>query len=83
MLSRSALRVSRRCISTFPALRTEGAAASTGTFGVKEKAVENQWARVHDADLLQKLRKALQENEQATADIKQKLNDLEANIKKQ
>jgi hypothetical protein len=47
MFSRSAIRVSRRYISTFPALRTEGAAASTGTFGIKEKAVENQWARVH------------------------------------
>lgn len=53
MLSRSIQRSSRlpilRLTRRFTTYHTgsEGATASTGAFGEKEKAVENQWARAH------------------------------------
>lgn len=44
-VSQSVSRVSRR----FNSYQTgsEGATASNGSFGKKEKAIENQWARSH------------------------------------
>ncbi|CEJ02368.1 hypothetical protein RMCBS344292_16375 [Rhizopus microsporus] len=77
MLSRSIQRSSRlpilRLTRRFTTYHTgsEGATASTGAFGEKEKAVENQWARAH------LLRKALEKQEQETAALKDNLNELE------
>ncbi|KAI8884596.1 hypothetical protein K501DRAFT_217242 [Backusella circina FSU 941] len=82
VVTRFAPRISRRSFQTSSIARSEGAAGNTGSFGKKEKAVENQWAKSHDAQLLEKLRKSLQENEKSTADIKQKLNELEASVNK-
>ena len=48
MFSKSAQRVSAsisRASKRF--YTTDGATASSGSFGKKEKAVENQWARTH------------------------------------
>ncbi|CEG80546.1 hypothetical protein RMATCC62417_14866 [Rhizopus microsporus] len=83
MLSRSFQRSSRlpilRLTRRFTTYHTgsEGATASTGAFGEKEKAVENQWARAHDAEKIKLLRKALEKQEQETAALKDNLNELE------
>lgn len=52
MFSKSIQRVSSKAIrmpKRFTSYKTgtEGATASTGSFGTKEKAIENQWARAH------------------------------------
>ncbi|CEP19928.1 hypothetical protein [Parasitella parasitica] len=70
--------LSRRTLHMTSILRSEGATASSKGFKEKETAVENQWARSHDAELLKSLKKTLAEQEQATADIKQKLSELES-----
>ncbi|KAI8876602.1 hypothetical protein K501DRAFT_261898 [Backusella circina FSU 941] len=57
---------------------SEGAtAASKGSFGEKERAIENQWARSHDADKLKLLREALATQEKATEAIRKDLDALE------
>jgi hypothetical protein len=63
------------------ATRSEGATASSKGFGEKEKAVETKWAREHDAELLKKLRKSLEDQEKTTAEIKEKLAKLEGKQK--
>ncbi|RUO97017.1 hypothetical protein BC936DRAFT_141118 [Jimgerdemannia flammicorona] len=51
--------------------RSEGAVAeSTGSFSEKEKAIENQWARLHDAEKIKVLREKLLKQEQETAQLK-------------
>jgi hypothetical protein len=47
IVTRVAPRISRRSIQTSSIARSEGAAGNTGSFGKKEKAVENQWAKSH------------------------------------
>ncbi|KAK4515022.1 uncharacterized protein ATC70_002631 [Mucor velutinosus] len=74
--------LTRRSLHMTSIARTEGATAGSKGFKEKETAVENQWARSHDAELLQSLRKTLADQEQATADIKQKLTELESKQKK-
>lgn len=46
---RKSLPLSRSIYRRFTSYQTgsEGATASTGSFGQKEKAIENQWARAH------------------------------------
>lgn len=48
-LQRVSTRATRSMTKRFTSYQTgkEGATASTGGFGKKEKAVENQWARSH------------------------------------
>ncbi|OBZ88002.1 hypothetical protein A0J61_03948 [Choanephora cucurbitarum] len=55
---------------------SEGATAQSGSFGQKEKAIENQWARAHDAEKLKILREALQKHEKETATLKKNIEDL-------
>ncbi|KAI8646773.1 hypothetical protein BD408DRAFT_236909 [Parasitella parasitica] len=73
---------SRRTLHMTSIVRSEGSTASSKGFKEKETAVENQWARSHDAELLKTLKKTLAQQEQATADIKQKLTELESKQKK-
>lgn len=52
MLSKSVQRVSSKTIRLTKRFNTyqtgsEGATAASGSFGQKEKAIENQWARSH------------------------------------
>ncbi|KAG0167213.1 hypothetical protein DFQ28_006314 [Apophysomyces sp. BC1034] len=62
---------------------TEGAtAASKGAFGAKEKAVENQWARMHDAEKLKALREQFNKHEEMTTHLKGRLQELEETITK-
>ncbi|KAI8969961.1 hypothetical protein BDF20DRAFT_826233 [Mycotypha africana] len=56
---------------------SEGATASSGQFGQKERAIENQWARSHDADKIKMLREALAKQEKNTEAIKKDLEALE------
>ncbi|KAI8980853.1 hypothetical protein BDB01DRAFT_795845 [Pilobolus umbonatus] len=56
---------------------SEGATASTGAFGTKERAIENQWARVHDAEKIKMLREQLEKQEKATAALKKDIEALE------
>ncbi|KAI8883221.1 hypothetical protein K501DRAFT_249920 [Backusella circina FSU 941] len=83
MFSKAAQRVSTttsRMAKRFNSYQSgsEGAtAASRGSFGEKEKAVENQWARSHDADKIKALRDALQKQEEATKAIKKDLEELQ------
>ncbi|CAO3675574.1 unnamed protein product [Umbelopsis ramanniana] len=56
--------------------RSEGATvASKGGVSDKEKAVENQWARLHDAEKIKHLREALEKQSEATESLKK---DIEA-----
>ncbi|KAI8081946.1 uncharacterized protein B0P05DRAFT_538743 [Gilbertella persicaria] len=72
--SRTASRMTKR----FTAYQTgsEGATAQSGSFGQKEKAIENQWARAHDAEKLKILREALAKQEKETAHLKKNIEDL-------
>ncbi|KAK4517094.1 uncharacterized protein ATC70_000424 [Mucor velutinosus] len=84
MLFKSVQRVSSKTVrltKRFTSYQTgsEGATASSGSFGKKEKAIENQWARSHDADKIKLLREALAKQEKDTAALKK---DLEALQKK-
>ncbi|KAG1150343.1 hypothetical protein G6F37_000056 [Rhizopus arrhizus] len=72
----------RRTLHMASVLYTEGATAETKDFGKKEKAAESQWARKHDAELLEKLKKSLAEQEKKTTEIKEKLAELEGKQKK-
>ncbi|KAG0743782.1 hypothetical protein G6F57_000179 [Rhizopus arrhizus] len=73
--------LARRSLHMTSATRSEGATASSKGFGEKEKAVETKWAREHDAELLKKLRKSLEDQEKTTAEIKEKLAKLEGKQK--
>lgn len=73
--------LTRRSLHMTTIVRSEGATAGSKGFGEKEKAVENQWARSHDAELLKSLKSKLAEQEKSTADIKQKLSELESKNK--
>ncbi|KAI9472224.1 MAG: hypothetical protein EXX96DRAFT_583309 [Benjaminiella poitrasii] len=84
MLFKSIQRVSSRGLrmtKRFTSYQTgaEGATAQSGSFGQKEKAIENQWARAHDADKIKLLHEALAKQEKETAALKK---DLEALQKK-
>ncbi|CEG84539.1 hypothetical protein RMATCC62417_18327 [Rhizopus microsporus] len=74
--------LTRRSIHMTSVVRNEGATAGSKGFGEKEKAVENQWARKHDAELLKKLRENLEQQEKQTAEIKKQLAELESKQKK-
>ncbi|KAI7900327.1 uncharacterized protein BX663DRAFT_518288 [Cokeromyces recurvatus] len=56
---------------------SEGATAQSGSFGQKEKAIENQWARAHDADKLKMLHEALLKQEKETAALKKDIENLQ------
>ncbi|KAG2233812.1 hypothetical protein BDF21DRAFT_495084 [Thamnidium elegans] len=82
MFSKSVQRVSSstsRMAKRFTSSRSgsEGATAASGSFGQKEKAVENVWARSHDAEKLKLLREALAKQEKDTAALKKDLEALE------
>ncbi|KAI8073924.1 hypothetical protein BC940DRAFT_289528 [Gongronella butleri] len=55
---------------------TQGATASSGQFGEKEKAIENQWARAHDAEKLKILRKMLEDAKKTTENLEAKINEV-------
>ncbi|CAO3638445.1 unnamed protein product [Cunninghamella blakesleeana] len=81
MIARATLRIrsnvatiAKRYSSTS---ESAGATASTKDFGSKEKAIENQWARVHDAEKLKILRKELDAQKKATEDLSKKIEELE------
>ncbi|KAI9014396.1 hypothetical protein CLU79DRAFT_838443 [Phycomyces nitens] len=72
--ARSTARLPRRYTSTIAG--SEGATASSkGAFGEKEKALENQWARAHDAEKIKMLREALKKQQEHTAELQK---DIEA-----
>ncbi|KAI9486948.1 MAG: hypothetical protein EXX96DRAFT_614745 [Benjaminiella poitrasii] len=72
----------RRGLHLTSIVYTEGATANSKGFKDKENAVENQWARSHDAELLKSLKGRLAEHEQSAADIKQRLSELQKSQKK-
>lgn len=74
--------LTRRGLHMTTIARSEGATAGSKGFKEKENAIENQWARSHDADLIKSLKKTLADQEKATADIKQKLTELDSKHKK-
>ncbi|KAI8139425.1 hypothetical protein BJV82DRAFT_486018, partial [Fennellomyces sp. T-0311] len=51
-------------------------AQSKGSFGDKEKAVENVWARQTEAEQIKALRSVLNEQRKATQEIKKELDEL-------
>ncbi|KAL0075635.1 ATP synthase inhibitor protein INH1 [Phycomyces blakesleeanus] len=72
--TRSTIRLPSRYTSTLSG--AEGATASSkGAFGEKEKALENQWARAHDAEKIKLLREALKKQQEHTAELQK---DIEA-----
>ncbi|ORZ00533.1 hypothetical protein BCR43DRAFT_511528 [Syncephalastrum racemosum] len=56
--------------------------AARGGFGDKEKAVENQWARQHDADKIKQLQERLAEQEKANKTLAEDVAQLKQQIKK-
>ncbi|KAI9317396.1 hypothetical protein BX666DRAFT_1615454 [Dichotomocladium elegans] len=63
----------RRLFGTSTVARNDG---YSKPLDEKEKAQENQWAHQHDAEKLKALRKALEEQEKVTAQLKQELETL-------
>ncbi|CAO3683971.1 unnamed protein product [Umbelopsis vinacea] len=56
---------------------SEGATVtSKGGISDKEKAVENQWARMHDNEKIKALREALQKQTEATESLKKDIEQL-------
>ncbi|KAI9489410.1 hypothetical protein BDB00DRAFT_876400 [Zychaea mexicana] len=85
MLSRNAIAVPRRSVAMLSRRLysssgyggSEGATASSkGGFSDKEKAVENQWARSHDAEKIKALHEALEKQKEVTKSIEKDLDDL-------
>ncbi|RUS17979.1 hypothetical protein BC937DRAFT_89288, partial [Endogone sp. FLAS-F59071] len=79
MFRAAASRVSRRFVSKrfMSNNRQEGSIAqSQGSFSEKEKAVENQWARLHDAEKIKALREQLLKQQEETAQLKADLDAL-------
>ncbi|KAI9323144.1 hypothetical protein BX666DRAFT_2021899 [Dichotomocladium elegans] len=73
---------SRRFYSESNLSGTAGATASArGSFSDKEKAVENQWARTHDAEKIKALREALEEQQKVNASLKKDLDELKKSLK--
>ncbi|KAI7899297.1 uncharacterized protein BX663DRAFT_564110 [Cokeromyces recurvatus] len=70
--------IRRRGLHMTNMTRSEGATANSKGFKEKETAVENQWARSHDAELLKTLKEKLATNEQTTEDLKRKLTELQS-----
>ncbi|CAO3698138.1 unnamed protein product [Rhizopus stolonifer] len=68
--------LSRRSLHMTSLARSEG----TG-LNEKEKAQEATWARKHDAELLEKLKKSLADQEKTTSEIKAQLAELEGKHK--
>ncbi|KAI8577294.1 hypothetical protein K450DRAFT_252501 [Umbelopsis ramanniana AG] len=61
---------------------SEGATVtSKGGISDKEKAVENQWARLHDAEKIKALRDALQKQTEATESLKKDIEELKKGAK--
>ncbi|CAO3649141.1 unnamed protein product [Cunninghamella echinulata] len=79
MLSRTTLRI-RFNIATmakrYSSSENAGATAATKDFGGKEKAIENQWARTHDAEKLKILREELDKQKKVTEDLSKKVEEL-------
>ncbi|KAI8340005.1 hypothetical protein BC941DRAFT_511392 [Chlamydoabsidia padenii] len=83
MLSRSAARLRTNLLRTtkrYSSSESSGTAGSTvsskGGFSDKEKAVENQWARTHDAEKLKALRAELDQQKKATEELSKKVDEL-------
>ncbi|ORX52384.1 hypothetical protein DM01DRAFT_1061088 [Hesseltinella vesiculosa] len=53
-----------------------GATSASGSFGKKEKAAENQWARAHDAEKLKLLKEMLAEHKKSAEDLEKKLAEM-------
>ncbi|KAI8367672.1 uncharacterized protein BYT42DRAFT_587066 [Radiomyces spectabilis] len=80
-ISSATSRVSRRFNSYQSG--SEGATASSrGGFGDKEKAVENQWARMHDSEKIKALREALAKHEKTAESLKKDLEELQQTVGK-
>ncbi|GAB5587453.1 hypothetical protein Unana1_02353 [Umbelopsis nana] len=66
-------------------LSEDGSAGATvaakGGFSEKEAALENQWARMHDAEKIKALREALQKQTEATEALKKDIEDLKSKTK--
>ncbi|KAF7721194.1 hypothetical protein EC973_005125 [Apophysomyces ossiformis] len=77
------IHVSSSMRSQVPGASEGATAASKGAFGDKEKAIENQWARLHDAEKLKALREQLNKHEEMTTHLKGRLQELEQTIGKQ
>ncbi|KAH8554557.1 hypothetical protein BGW37DRAFT_480180 [Umbelopsis sp. PMI_123] len=72
-------RVASACIKRFESgTPTAGAVAQTRDFGEKERAVENQWARMHDAEKIKALKDLLHKQSEATKKLEEEI----ANIRR-
>ncbi|KAL0088243.1 ATP synthase inhibitor protein INH1 [Phycomyces blakesleeanus] len=61
----------------------DGATASSkGAFGEKEKALENQWARAHDAEKIKMLREALKKQQEHSEELQKDIDALKKSSKK-
>ncbi|OZJ04581.1 hypothetical protein BZG36_02772 [Bifiguratus adelaidae] len=70
---------SARCINTS---RMEGSVSEVKGFSEKERAVENQWARMHDNEKLSALRKLLKEQRETTRRLQAEVNELKHEVNK-
>ncbi|CAM0135717.1 unnamed protein product [Umbelopsis sp. WA50703] len=60
---------------------TAGAVATSKGFGEKEKAVENQWARRHDAEKLKAISDQLKKQAEETQNMQQEIEQLRQRVK--
>ncbi|KAG2222070.1 hypothetical protein INT45_007956 [Circinella minor] len=79
---RSITFVSRRFYSDYTTGSAGATASAKGGFSDKEKAVENQWARSHDAEKIKALHEALDKQKEATANLEKDLEALKKSAEK-
>ncbi|KAI8146759.1 hypothetical protein BJV82DRAFT_599711 [Fennellomyces sp. T-0311] len=79
---RSVVLLSRRLYSSNFSGSEGATASSKGSFSDKEKAIENQWARQHDAEKIKALHDALEQQKQVTESLQKDLNELKKTVGK-
>ncbi|KAI9025056.1 hypothetical protein CLU79DRAFT_834175 [Phycomyces nitens] len=70
------------CYSTNISGSAGATASAKGTFGEKEKALENQWARAHDAEKIKMLHEALQKQREHSDELQKDIDALKKSSKK-
>ncbi|KAI9279735.1 hypothetical protein BC943DRAFT_331623 [Umbelopsis sp. AD052] len=59
---------------------TAGAVASSKGFGEKERAVENQWAKMHDAEKIKALKDALHKQSETTKKLQEEIENIRRSV---
>ncbi|KAI8576286.1 hypothetical protein K450DRAFT_257549 [Umbelopsis ramanniana AG] len=59
---------------------TAGAVATSKGFGEKERAVENQWAKMHDAEKIKALKDLLHKQSETTKKLQEEIENIRREV---